>query len=386
MPIIMGVNEPQYTVEELEDFRQENEKGVEYNGKHYTLYEASQRQRRLEESIRNRKHRILIDEKLGDKDALQTDQIRLQLLKQEYSRFSKATGLPMQHERMKAAGFDWTKGREAEKAAKSKGILAPNESQAKKQYESYKERLASRMAGMEYADFFELKKSGGQEWENLQNDYRYTGIIDRLIKNNEDVVVCHSPEDIPESYHDAVKGLSASQKNGLYHYSHYDEGVKMNKALGRVPGINLTPAEQLNLDQATDALNHMTLPKNTVLWRGTNPGLLKGFESLDQKNLSSWKMKELSMDGFTSTSILQTASYNNKPVQMVIFAPGNMLGAGYIDDVSYNSAHLGEIENGRKLSREYETLLQKGSRFSIIEAQKFKGKTILVVKWEGGNP
>lgn len=118
MPIIMGVNEPQYSNEELEAFRQENEKGVEYNGKHYTLYEASQRQRRLEESIRNRKHRILIDEKLGDKDALQNDQIRLQLLKQEYSRFSKATGLPMQHERMEAAGFDWKKGKAAENAAK----------------------------------------------------------------------------------------------------------------------------------------------------------------------------------------------------------------------------------------------------------------------------
>ena len=92
------------------------------------------------------------------------------------------------------------------------------------------------------------------------------------------------------------------------------------------------------------------------------------------------------MDGFTSTSILQSASYNDKPVQMVILAPENMLGAGYIDDVSYNLAHLGEIENGRKLSQEYEILLQKSSRFSIIEAQKFKGKTILVVKWEGGIP
>ena len=69
-------------------------------------------------AIRNRKRQILIDEKLGDKDALQTDQIRLQLLKQEYSRFSKAANLPMRHERMEAAGFDWKKGKAAENAAK----------------------------------------------------------------------------------------------------------------------------------------------------------------------------------------------------------------------------------------------------------------------------
>lgn len=115
MPIILGVNEPQYTKAELEEFRQQNEEGVTYEGKHYTLYEATQRQRKLESSIRNRKRRILIDEKLGDKDALQTDQIRLQVLRQEYSRFSKAADLPMQHARMEVAGFDWKKGKAAEK-------------------------------------------------------------------------------------------------------------------------------------------------------------------------------------------------------------------------------------------------------------------------------
>lgn len=92
--------------------------------RHYTLYEATQRQRRLESSIRNRKHRILIDEKLGDKDALQTDQIRLQLLKQEYSRFSKAADLPMQYERMEAAGFDWKKGKAAEISVKKQAAAA----------------------------------------------------------------------------------------------------------------------------------------------------------------------------------------------------------------------------------------------------------------------
>ncbi len=114
MPIILGVNEPQYTAEELEDFRRQNEDGITYEGKHYTLYEATQRQRKLERSIRNRKRRILLDETVGDKDKLQQNQIRLQLLKQEYSKFSKAAGLPMQHARMEAAGFDWKKGKAAE--------------------------------------------------------------------------------------------------------------------------------------------------------------------------------------------------------------------------------------------------------------------------------
>ena len=118
-PIILGVNEPQYTPEQLEQFRQENEEGVTYEGRHYTLYEATQRQRKFERTIRKQKRRILVDESTGDKEKLQADQIRLQVLKQEYARFSKGVGLPMQHTRMETAGFDWKKGKAAEKAAKT---------------------------------------------------------------------------------------------------------------------------------------------------------------------------------------------------------------------------------------------------------------------------
>ena len=115
MPIIMGVNEPQYSNAELEDFRQKNEEGVTFDGKHYTLYEATQRQRKFERTIRRQKRRILVDEATGDKDKLLIDQVKLQRLKQEYTRFSKGVGLPAQHARMEAAGFTWKEGRAAEK-------------------------------------------------------------------------------------------------------------------------------------------------------------------------------------------------------------------------------------------------------------------------------
>lgn len=152
MPIILGVNEPQYTDAELEEFRRQNEEGVTYEGKHYTLYEATQRQRKLETAIRNRKRRILIDEHLGDKDALQNDQIRLQLLKQEYNRFSKTAGLPMQHSRMEAAGFNWKKGKaaeqtavrvEREKAAERARLAAEADRKAKEADDAHKAWLQS---------------------------------------------------------------------------------------------------------------------------------------------------------------------------------------------------------------------------------------------------
>jgi hypothetical protein len=106
MPIILGINDPQYTPEELERFRQDNEKGFEYNGKHYTQYEATQRQRGLERSIRKQKRRILVGEKLGDKEQLAIDQTRYVVLRDEYARFSEAAGLRTQQERMNVPGFE----------------------------------------------------------------------------------------------------------------------------------------------------------------------------------------------------------------------------------------------------------------------------------------
>jgi hypothetical protein len=85
--------------------RQENEEGVTVDGRRYTLYEATQRQRKFERSIRKQKRRILVDEATGDKTKLQNDQIRYQILQQEYKRFSKAAGLRLQHDRMETAGF-----------------------------------------------------------------------------------------------------------------------------------------------------------------------------------------------------------------------------------------------------------------------------------------
>ena len=104
-PIIMGVHSPQYTEEELEEFRQQNESGVTVDGRNYTGYEATQRQRQLERAIRGQKRKILIDKTVGDEEKLQADQIKLVRLRDEYARFSKAAGLPTQHARAEAAGF-----------------------------------------------------------------------------------------------------------------------------------------------------------------------------------------------------------------------------------------------------------------------------------------
>lgn len=103
-PVLIGVDTPVYSDEELTQMAADNEKGVTYNGKHYTLYGAGQEQAAIENAIRRMRRQVLADEESGSDD-LQKHQIRLRVLQSEYSRFCRATGRRTRTERLYTAGF-----------------------------------------------------------------------------------------------------------------------------------------------------------------------------------------------------------------------------------------------------------------------------------------
>lgn len=115
-PIILGVSEPTYTDEQLKEFKRSNAEGVTYQGKHYTMYEATQKQRQIERAIRTQKRRVLTAEATGDKERLLTSQIKYRRLNEEYERFSKGVGLRTQTERLYVEGFSHKQGAKATKA------------------------------------------------------------------------------------------------------------------------------------------------------------------------------------------------------------------------------------------------------------------------------
>ena len=103
-PVLIGVDTPVYSDEELTQMAADNEKGVTYNGKRYTLYQAGQEQATIENAIRQMRRQVLADEESGSDD-LQKHQIRLRVLQSEYSRFCRATGRRTRTERLYTAGF-----------------------------------------------------------------------------------------------------------------------------------------------------------------------------------------------------------------------------------------------------------------------------------------
>lgn len=103
-PIILGVNAPQYSEAELRKFREDNERGVSYEGRHYTLYEATQKQRTIERAIRTQKRRLTV---AGNQPGAGQEEAaaRLAALRRQYRDFSAKTGLRTEEERLFVAGF-----------------------------------------------------------------------------------------------------------------------------------------------------------------------------------------------------------------------------------------------------------------------------------------
>lgn len=108
--IVIGVDKPIYSQEELDKINKDNHKGFEYEGKHYTMYEGTQVQRRLETELRRKQEeRISLkssydsvkDEVVKQKLALELDLNRKQSndLLVKYRDFSMKANLPLKLER-----------------------------------------------------------------------------------------------------------------------------------------------------------------------------------------------------------------------------------------------------------------------------------------------
>lgn len=92
--IIIGTKKPKYTKEQLQKFIDDNHKGYTLpNGKHLTMHECTQMQRRLETRIRYAKEEQMAMKELGDKTAMRLARQKVTRLTNEYKLFSKRCGL-----------------------------------------------------------------------------------------------------------------------------------------------------------------------------------------------------------------------------------------------------------------------------------------------------
>lgn len=97
-----GISTRNYSDETLQNI---DPPPFEYEGKTYTYYEATQKQRQIERQMRKTKREMIAYDAAGAKDDFTATAIKLRGQKDQYVAFSRAAGLKTRHERAAVYGF-----------------------------------------------------------------------------------------------------------------------------------------------------------------------------------------------------------------------------------------------------------------------------------------
>jgi len=103
--IVLGVSEQEYTNEQLQEIIAKNNKGFDFEGKHYTNYEGLQLQRKIELELRKAKDNQILGRASGNKELISKSQERITMLTSKYHKLNKASGLPSAIDRARVSGY-----------------------------------------------------------------------------------------------------------------------------------------------------------------------------------------------------------------------------------------------------------------------------------------
>ena len=103
--IVLGVSTPEYSNEQLQAIIDRNNEGFELDGKHYTRYQGTQMQRKLETAIREQKDIQIMARESGQEDTVREGQQKITQLTTKYKELSDKANLPTKMQRLKVSGY-----------------------------------------------------------------------------------------------------------------------------------------------------------------------------------------------------------------------------------------------------------------------------------------
>ena len=103
--VVLGVSKPEYSEEELQKIIDDNNKGFELDGEHYTNYEGTQLLRKIELELRKSKDMQIIGRASGNKQIVEESQTRITQLTHKYRDVLKASGLKSKLERARVSSY-----------------------------------------------------------------------------------------------------------------------------------------------------------------------------------------------------------------------------------------------------------------------------------------
>ena len=103
--IVLGISKPNYSEEELQKIIDDNNKGFEYEGNHYSLYDGEQLLRKIELELRKSKDMQIMGRASGNKQIVEEAQTRITQLTNKYRDVLKASGLKSKLERARVSSY-----------------------------------------------------------------------------------------------------------------------------------------------------------------------------------------------------------------------------------------------------------------------------------------
>lgn len=99
--ILVGITKPRHSIEQLHKFIDKNHEGFDLpDGKHITMYECTQMQRRMETKIRYAKDEQILMRQAGDMEGAKRARLKVIRYTEEYKRFSQDCGLKIHKDRI----------------------------------------------------------------------------------------------------------------------------------------------------------------------------------------------------------------------------------------------------------------------------------------------
>lgn len=228
-PFFDGISKRLYTDEELDKWNAEENTPKQYGDKEYTTYEALQRQRRMETSLRRKREEIeLLEQGEADEDDILAAKAKYHALSSEYAQFSKAMNLPQQRERIRIdgrKGVDVSFGKPLENTAESSIIkeenrirneviptlktdtVVPRQAVHRQGTKMYEQRKADLSAKGQYGPAYVTISD--EEILQLVNQHKGTGKITinkkKLTWNNQETIIDN----------DKIVGVCVNNRNGV---------------------------------------------------------------------------------------------------------------------------------------------------------------------------
>lgn len=92
--VVLGVSRSQFTDKQLEEDKKKNNDGFDFEGKHYSMYDGTQLQRRIESAIREAKDTQILARASEDNELVLQSQTRITQLTTKYKQLCSVSGLP----------------------------------------------------------------------------------------------------------------------------------------------------------------------------------------------------------------------------------------------------------------------------------------------------